>query len=87
MYTHTNRQHNYFTLLNTCMATTILYQTEYQLYRTNLALVHVVATITGNKFTIAILLHQRHQLSHVPSSVIFFVKPFADRYSPVSRRD
>ena len=52
MHTLTNRQHNYFTLLHTCMAISILYQTEYQLYWTHLALVHVVATVTGSKFEI-----------------------------------
>ena len=36
----------------TCMATTIPYQTECQLYRTHLALVQVVATVTGSKFKI-----------------------------------
>ena len=36
----------------TCVATTIPYQTECQLYRTHLALVQVVATVTGSKFKI-----------------------------------
>ena len=52
MYTHTNRQHNYLTKLHTCMASTIPYQTECQLYRTHLALVYAVATVTGRKFKI-----------------------------------
>ena len=88
MYTHTNRLHNYFTLLH-MRGSTLPYQTECQLHRTHLALVHVVATVTGSKFKIGgdSDVYCFRDISYRCFVCDFFLKPFYDRHSPVPRRD